>query len=109
MDSVRTESERCQHVSTQHIADHSSGICVSSDFSGHDTGVVESALSKAYTGSELNTLVKNLGLTAGNAAPVYFRLSVKTGDNMTPVYSNVVASEHHSLYHRYERRLHPRQ
>lgn len=51
----------------------------------------ETALSKAYTGAELNTLVKNLGLTAGNAAPVTtISTSVKTGDNMTPVYSNVV-------------------
>lgn len=62
----------------------------SSDFSGTIQESSETALSKAYTGAELNTLVKNLGLTAGNAAPVYFRLSVKTGDNMTPVYSNVV-------------------
>lgn len=63
----------------------------SSDFSGTVVESNESALSKAYTGSELNTLAKNLGLSAGTAAPVYFRLSVKTGDNMSPVYSNTVA------------------
>lgn len=61
------------------------------DFSGTLQESSESALSKAYTGAELNTLGKNLGLTAGTATPVYFRLSVKTGNNMTPVYSNVVA------------------
>jgi hypothetical protein len=66
-------------------------VSATQDFSGAIQESSESALSKAYTGSELNTLAKNLGLTAGNAAPLYFRLSVKTGDNMTPVYSNVVA------------------
>jgi len=60
------------------------------DFSGKIAESSESALSKAYTGSELNTLVKNVGLTAGSVSPAYFRLSVKTGDNMQPVYSNVV-------------------
>lgn len=66
-------------------------VSATQDFSGAIQESSESALSKAYTGSELNTLAKNLGLTAGNATPLYFRLSVKTGDNMTPVYSNVVA------------------
>lgn len=66
-------------------------VSATQDFSGAIQESSESALSKAYTGSELNTLAKNLGLTAGNAAPLYFRLSVKTGDNMAPVYSNVVA------------------
>src|SRR5574344_90194 len=66
-------------------------VSATQDFSGATQESSESALSKAYTGSELNTLAKNLGLTAGNAAPLYFRLSVKTGDNMAPVYSNVVA------------------
>lgn len=61
------------------------------DFSGTVVESSESSLSKAYTGSELNTLAKTLGLTAGTAAPVYFRLSVTTGDNMTPVYSNTEA------------------
>ena len=66
-------------------------VSATQDFSGAIQESSESALSKAYTGSELNTLAKNLGLTAGNAAPLYFRLSVKTGDNMTPGYSKVGA------------------
>src|SRR5574344_2325977 len=41
------------------------------DFSGTVVESTESALSKAYTGSELNTVVKSLGFTAGNASPVY--------------------------------------
>lgn len=51
---------------------------------------VETSLSKAYTGSELNTLAKNLGLTPDVAVPVYFRLKSVTGNNMEPVYTNTV-------------------
>ena len=46
-------------------------------------------LSKAYTGTELNTLVKVLGLADGVATPVYFRIRSTEGDNMDAAYSNV--------------------
>ncbi len=62
---------------------------ISKNFTGTVVGSSESSLSKAYTGSELNALAKSLGLMAGEATPVYFRLSVKTGNNMDPVYSNI--------------------
>ena len=47
------------------------------------------SLSKAYTGTELNTLAKNIGLAVDVAAPLYFRIKSATGKNMTPAYSNV--------------------
>ena len=50
-----------------------------------------SALSKAYTGTELNTLAKNLGINVGTAGQLYFRIKSKDGDNMQPQYSNVCA------------------
>lgn len=54
---------------------------------------VEASLSKAYTGAELNTLAKNLGAAPDVAATLYFRLKASTGNNMDPVYSNVVTVE----------------
>ena len=60
------------------------------DFSGTVVESLESNLSHAYTGSELNTKVKNLGAEPGAATPIYFRLKASIGDNMDPVYSNVV-------------------
>lgn len=61
------------------------------DFSGTVTESVESSLSHAYTGSELNTIAKNLGAEPGTATSIYFRLKASIGDNMDPVYSNVVS------------------
>ncbi|MDO4164270.1 MAG: DUF5114 domain-containing protein [Bacteroides sp.] len=61
------------------------------DFSGTVSTSTESSLSKAYTGSALNTLAKNIGATADVANTVYFRVAAQTGDNMDPVYSNVVS------------------
>lgn len=46
-------------------------------------------LSKAYTGTELNTLAKNLGIEADHTAPLYFRIKSSEGSNMVPKYSNV--------------------
>lgn len=46
-------------------------------------------LSKAYTGDDLNSLAKGLGLTPDAQSPLYFRVMSKEGDNMSPAYSNV--------------------
>ena len=51
----------------------------------------ESSLSRSYTGADLNTMAKNLGLVADVATPVYFRIKSLTGNNMEPLYSNVVS------------------
>lgn len=61
------------------------------DFSGSVVESVESSLSRAYTGSELNTVAKNLGAEPDLATPIYFRLKASVGGNMEPVYSNVVS------------------
>jgi len=61
-----------------------------SDFS---TTIVESEeenLSKAFTGSELNILATTLGLPADTSSAIYFRMKSSIGDNIEPLYSNVV-------------------
>ena len=60
----------------------------SKDFSGASSTAVTS-LTKAYTGTELNTLAKNLGINVNTAGQLYFRIKAQEGDNMEPVYSNV--------------------
>jgi len=65
-------------------------VSTSQDFSGMVTESLETNLSKVYTGDELNTLAKNLQAEPGVATPLYFRLKAFTGNNMEPVYSNVV-------------------
>ena len=62
----------------------------SADFSTTLVESSESNLSKSYLGSELNTVATSLGLAAGTAVPVYLRLKGSIGNNMQPVYSNVV-------------------
>lgn len=64
-------------------------ISTTPDFTGVVTENVETSLSKAYTGSALNTLAKNVGATPDVANNLYFRLTAQAGKNMTPVYSNV--------------------
>jgi hypothetical protein len=66
-------------------------VSASEDFSGTIEESAESNLSHTYTGAELNTVAKNLGATPGVATPIYFRLAASVGDNMDPVYSNVVS------------------
>lgn len=61
------------------------------DFTSNVTETVATGLSRSYTGSELNTIAKNLGLDAGVATTLYFRLKSSVGNNMDPVYSNVLA------------------
>lgn len=46
-------------------------------------------LSKAFTGAELNTLAKDLGMTPGDEAPLYFRIKSQMGANLDAAYSNV--------------------
>lgn len=64
-------------------------ISTTPDFTGVVTENVETSLSKAYTGSALNTLAKNVGATPDVANNLYFRLAAQAGKNMTSVYSNV--------------------
>lgn len=63
-------------------------VSTSNDFSTNVTESVETSLSKAYTGADLNTVAKNLGTTPDVANSLYFRLKSTTGNNMEPVYSN---------------------
>jgi hypothetical protein len=60
------------------------------NFSGTVVESVESTLSRTFTGAELNTIAKTLGATPGEATSVYFRLKSSIGDNIDPVYSDVV-------------------
>ncbi|MDR2145164.1 MAG: DUF5114 domain-containing protein [Tannerella sp.] len=65
-------------------------VSVQQDFSSNMVESLEPNLSKVYSGSDLNTVAKNLGLAADVATPVYFRLKSSAGNNMEPVYSNVL-------------------
>lgn len=60
------------------------------DFSGSVKEESVSGLAKSYTGSELNILANALNVTEPVATALYFRLAGKTGNNIAPVYSNVV-------------------
>ncbi|HEX3009245.1 MAG TPA: SusE domain-containing protein [Bacteroidales bacterium] len=44
-----------------------------------------------FAGAVLNTLGKNLGLTPGVSAPIYFRIRTSLGVNTQPYYSDVVS------------------
>lgn len=46
-------------------------------------------LSKAFTGADLNAAAKDLGLTAGQSSPLYFRIKSQMGANLDAAYSNV--------------------
>lgn len=48
-----------------------------------------SNLSKAFVGTDLNAVAKDLGLTPGESAPLYFRIKSQMGANMDAAYSNV--------------------
>lgn len=61
------------------------------NFSENVASTTQTGLSKTFTGAELNTLAKNLGAQAAQSTPVYFRLKASTGNNMEPVFSNVVS------------------
>ena len=53
------------------------------------TSTAVTTLTKAYTGTELNTLAKNLGINVNTAGQLYFRIKSMQGENMEPQYSNV--------------------
>lgn len=61
-----------------------------SDFSSNVVESLETNTSKAYTGAELNTVAKNLTIEADVETILYFRLKGSIGNNIDPVYSNVV-------------------
>ncbi|MBB4038045.1 hypothetical protein GGR21_003972 [Dysgonomonas hofstadii] len=66
-------------------------ISTDADFKYRSDIYEESAndFSKAYTGAELNTIAKTLGIEPGNETPVYFRIRSVTGANMDGPYSKV--------------------
>ena len=64
-------------------------ISSSEDFSGKVDESTCTSLSKAYTGDNLNSVAKEVGLQSGAASPLYFRIKSVEGDNMAPAYSNV--------------------
>ncbi len=51
---------------------------------------LESSVSKAYTGMELNVLAKNLGVTPDMPTSVFFSVMNSVGANIDPEFSNVV-------------------
>lgn len=65
-------------------------VSTNSNFSSNVSESLEAALSKAYTGQELNTITKNLGAEPNVATTFYFRLKGSVGNNTEPVYSNIV-------------------
>lgn len=64
-------------------------VSTDNDFATNVVESSESALSKAYTGADLNTVAKNLSLMPDVPTLVYFRLKSTTGNNIAPVYSSV--------------------
>jgi len=65
-------------------------VSAQQDFSSNVIESVENNLSKSYSGSVLNAIAKNLGLAPDVASPIYFRLKSSVGNNIDPVYSNVL-------------------
>ncbi len=59
------------------------------DFSSNVIETAGENESKTYTGGELNTLAKNLGLEPDVVTPVYFRLRASMGGNVESTYSEV--------------------
>lgn len=66
-------------------------VAADEDFSGKVVETIETSLSKAYIGTELNSLAKNLGAQPDVPTTLYFRLKASVANNMKPVYSNVVS------------------
>lgn len=62
----------------------------SEDFSSNVKEESVTGLSKSFTGTELNIFANSLNVTEPVATDIYFRLAGKTGNNIAPVYSNVV-------------------
>ena len=64
-------------------------ISANEDFSGKVNESTVISPSKAYKGDDLNSIAKDLGLSADVSAPLYFRIKSVEGNNMEPAYSNV--------------------
>ena len=64
-------------------------ISANEDFSGKVNESTVISPSKAYKGDDLNSIAKDLGLSADVSAPLYFRIKSVEGNNMAPAYSNV--------------------
>lgn len=64
-------------------------VSTKEDFSGSLTENKETGSSRAYTGLELNTIAKNLGLEPDVSTPIYFRIRSSVGQNMESKYSSV--------------------
>lgn len=65
-------------------------VSTSADFSGAVAESNEGSLSKSFSGAELNAVAKNIGAPTDVPTPFYFRLRGSIGENIAPVYSNVV-------------------
>ncbi|MDR2058305.1 MAG: DUF5114 domain-containing protein [Dysgonamonadaceae bacterium] len=65
-------------------------ISTQDDFSLNFVETLEKTLSKAYTGAEINTIAKNLGIESDVSTPLYFRIRSSIGSNLESVFSNVV-------------------
>jgi len=65
-------------------------ISTSEDFTGRMTETKGTNLSRAYTGAELNTIAKNLGVQPTVNTPLYFRIRSEIGANVDSKYSNIV-------------------
>lgn len=63
-------------------------VSATEDFASY-TETATSNLSRAYTGTALNTIATSLGLAVDVSSPLYFRIAATSGDNIQPVYSNV--------------------
>lgn len=63
-------------------------VAGSEDFANASQSEVK-GLTKSYTGTELNTLAQNMGISVNTAGDLYFRIKSTEGANMTPAYSNV--------------------
>ncbi len=78
-------------MSSTDILETTLQISTNKNFSDTIIESVKTGYSCSYTGSDLNTLAKNLKLTPDVSTPVYFRLAASVGDNMSPLYSNIVS------------------
>ncbi|MDR2956505.1 MAG: DUF5114 domain-containing protein [Prevotella sp.] len=66
-------------------------VSTKEDFSSNMSEAIEKNLSRAYTGAELNTIAKNIGMEHDIPTTVYMRLRSATGNNMESVYSNTIS------------------
>ena len=63
-------------------------VSATEDFANASQSEV-TGLSKSYTGTELNTLAKSMGIEINTPGDLYFRIKSTEGANIEPAYSNV--------------------